>query len=176
MSKGKKIPVYDICSLIEQGGASEDILIERFSAYLRRHYDHLHFPHGHSFFHLVFFTKGAGVHAIDFTKFDVKPFQMYFMVPGQVHSWHFEGKTDGYIINFSDRFFKGFLFDERYLERFSFFNGVGEDGVRQLPVKVHKQVIGLFEAMLSIGEGGVGVMPEGGRAAGADPGASGAGG
>jgi AraC family transcriptional regulator, transcriptional activator of pobA len=150
----EKIPVYDICSLNKDEGA--DYLVERFSSYLNRHDPQLHLPHRHSFYHLVLFTRGSGSHQIDFTRFKVKPFQVYFMIPGQVHSWHFEGEVDGYIINFSETFFRSFLQNPNYLERFAFFYGVSEDSVCQLPTEIHKTVVGIFENMLapsdSVGE------------------------
>jgi hypothetical protein len=42
----------------------------------------------------------------------VKPYQIYFMVPGQVHGWEFEGDIDGYIIHFSSNLFRSFLQDQ----------------------------------------------------------------
>jgi AraC-like DNA-binding protein len=148
----EKIPVYDICRLNGNQGSNNDFLIENFSSYLDKVYQHLDFPHRHSFYHLVLFTKGSGSHQIDFTTFDVKLFQIYFMIPGQVHSWHFEGKTDGYVINFSETFFKSFLLNPNYLERFSFFSGVSEEGVCQLPIEVQANVIKLFENIKTFSE------------------------
>jgi len=140
-----KIPVFDICAIDQK--AQKELLIERFGAYLEKHYHNLHRPHRHSFYHLVLFTKGKGSHTIDFERFAVKPFQIYFMIPGQVHSWHFEGGVDGYIVHFTESFLSSFLENGHYLERFFFFKG--EAGVCQLPVKEHGQVIHLFESMLS---------------------------
>ena len=148
----EKIPVYDICRLNKNRLNNDDFSIENFSSYLDKHYQHLHSPHRHSFYHLVLFTKGSGSHQIDFTKFDVKLFQIYFMIPGQVHSWHFEGKTDGYVINFSETFFKPFLLNPNYLERFVFFNGVSEDGVCQVPVEIQADIIKLFENITAFSE------------------------
>ena len=110
-------------------GHKKDLLIDRFGAYLEKHYHHLHRPHRHSFYHLVLFTKGKGTHTIYFEKFSVRPFQIYFMVPGQVHSWHFEGEVDGYIVHFNEVLFTSFLQNGHYLERFHFFNGIAEVGV-----------------------------------------------
>ncbi len=149
----EKIPVYDICRLNKDEGA--DYLVERFSAYLNRHDPQLHLPHRHSFYHLVLFTKGSGSHQIDFTRFKVKPFQIYFMIPGQVHSWHFEGEVDGFIINFSETFFKSFLQNPNYLERFAFFSGLSQESVCQLPAERHTAIITLFETLLA-GSGGGG--------------------
>lgn len=147
MKEKDTIPVYDICSIAAEAGDA-NLLIERFGAYLQKHYTDLHRAHRHSFYHLVLFTKGKGTHTIDFQQFDVKPFQIYFMVPGQVHSWHFEGKVDGYLVHFNESFISSFVQPGHYLERFSFFNGVAADAVRQLPVKERTGTVRLMEALL----------------------------
>ncbi len=126
-----KIPVYDICALADTQHMHEDITAEDFAHYLGRH-PNLKFPHRHSFYHLVYFTKGSGTHSIDFETFGVVPGQIYFMIPGQVHSWFFDGTVDGYIINFSESLLHSFLREGTYLEQFLFFNGVAADGVVQL--------------------------------------------
>jgi AraC family transcriptional regulator, transcriptional activator of pobA len=145
----KAIPVYDICNLSEF--KQEDILISRFAPYLAHHHN-LHLAHKHSFYHLVLFTKGGGTHAIDFEQFDVRPDQIYFMVPGQVHSWDFEGEVDGYVINFSEQFFRSFLLKPDHLEQFSFFNGAITDAVIDLPETIHQQIINLFEQLVNESE------------------------
>jgi AraC-like DNA-binding protein len=148
------IPVYDICS-IDQKSANSNLLIERFGSYLEKHYENLHRPHRHSFYHFVLFTRGTGTHSIDFERFPLKPYQAYFMIPGQVHSWHFEGEVDGYIVHFNDTLFTSFLQDTHYLGRFHFFRGNTEGGVCQLPGTVHERVSNLFESMLhEVKEGG----------------------
>jgi AraC family transcriptional regulator, transcriptional activator of pobA len=140
------IPVYDICSIDQR--TQKDLLIERFGSYLEKHYYNLHRPHRHSFYHLVLFTKGKGSHTIDFEKFPVQPYQIYFMIPGQVHSWHFENGVEGYIVHFNEELFTSFLQNGHYLERFPFFRGNSADSVCLLPTASHHQVTALFEAML----------------------------
>ena len=139
-----EIPRIDICTL--SGNHEEDILIGRFSEYLRRH-SNLAAPHRHSFYHLLFFTEGGGRHTIDFHHFEVKPRQIYFMIPGQVHSWDFEGKMEGYIVNFSEAFFKSFLLKQDYLDSFTFLQGYPESSVLNLPEGVGAHVAGLFEML-----------------------------
>jgi len=122
------IPVVDICALRSMDHAHGEIVAEPFATYVEAH-PNLHRPHRHSFYHLVLFTKGGGSHSIDFEQFPVAPGQIYFMKPGQVHSWSFEGETDGYVINFSEGLFHHFLADAAYLEQFRFFQGVAVDCV-----------------------------------------------
>ncbi|WP_153799736.1 AraC family transcriptional regulator [Foetidibacter luteolus] len=144
----KQIPVYDICNLQQANSGMHDFIAERFGAYLKRHSQNLHLAHRHSFYHLVLFTKGTGTHNIDFNQFTVKPNQIYFMVPGQVHSWNFTSEPDGYIINFSETLFRSFLLNPNYLDRFAFFNGISEDCVCTLPTAEMHKVVSFFEEIL----------------------------
>lgn len=144
--KQYSIPRLDICTLSES--KKDDLMISRLSDYLEEH-QNLVFPHRHSFFHLVLFTKGGGWHTVDFQRFPVEPGQIYFMVPGQVHSWEFEGVMEGYVVNFSGAFFQSFLLRPDYLEAFPFFSGVTPDSVVQLADDVEQDICGLFERLIT---------------------------
>lgn len=142
-------PVYDICKLSDF--QQDDLLISRFGVYLQKH-KNLYFPHKHTFYHLVLFTKGGGTHSIDFKTFDVTPYQIYFMIPGQVHSWNFEGEVDGYVIHFALPFFQSFLLKNEYLDQFPFFSGIIDDAVIQIPDSLQEQMIDLFEQIINESE------------------------
>lgn len=141
------IPTLDICTLSET--RDPEFVVERFSSYLRYH-KNLNFPHRHNFYHVVFFTEGAGSHSIDFHKFSVVPNQIYFMVPGQVHSWNFEGNIDGYVVNFTSEFFQSFLLRHDYLGMFSFFNGISQDSVINLGQDLLEPIKERFEDLLAL--------------------------
>ncbi len=143
------IPVYDICSLTNN--SQDDILISRFAEYLAIH-KNLFIPHKHSFYHLVYFTQGDGSQTIDFEYVAVKPHQIYFMVPGQVHNWNFKGKVDGYIINFSAAFFQSFLLKAGYLDELPFFSGIVSDSVIDIPTDLQSTLINGFEELLNENE------------------------
>jgi AraC family transcriptional activator of pobA len=138
-------PVYDICALSDFG--QDDIIVSRFAPYLD-HHKNLHAAHRHTFYHLVLFIEGGGSHTIDFESFKVIPYQIYFMIPGQVHSWNFEGFTDGYVINFSGSFFNSFLLNPAYHENFPFFSGDVKDAVINLPETLHAKISLLFEEIV----------------------------
>lgn len=141
------VPVYNLCSLSEF--RHNDFLISAFAPYLENHHK-LRFPHRHNFYHFILFTKGSGYHTIDFKQFPVKPGQIYFMVPGQVHSWDFEGEVDGFIINFTPNLFQSFLLRSDYLDRFRFFRGIAEDSVVDLSESLHQRLARLFSEILSV--------------------------
>jgi AraC family transcriptional activator of pobA len=146
------IPTIDINKLYEAGQA--DVLVRPFADYLHRHHKNLALAHRHNFYHLVFFTKGTGRHTIDFTDFTLQPYQIYFMIPGQVHSWNFRGEVDGYVVNFTESLFQSFLLKADYLENFSFFNGIAADGVINLSACLGEEVHALFQKILLNAEKG----------------------
>ncbi len=155
-----KIPLYELAKLAAP--LAGEFMIESFGPYLERQSPHLHHAHRHVFYHLVCFTGGSGHHSIDFLRFPVEAGQIYFMPPGQVHSWSFEGRPEGYVINFSTDYLRAFLGDSSYLDRFTFFSGRAEDSVVRLAVReagsgVREQVYGLLQQMLeqfAAGDGG----------------------
>lgn len=126
-------------------------MASRFGYYVQQH-QHLHAAHRHSFYHLVLFTEGTGTQQIDFRTFDIKPGLIYFMIPGQVHSWNFKSEPDGYIINFSTTFFSSLLLKQEYLDKFSFFSGKPEEQVLTLDERTYKKITTIFEDILKEGE------------------------
>ncbi len=143
------IPVYDIQTL--KSYKNDGILVSRFRHYLKEH-QHLNSAHRHSFYHLVFFTAGSGKQQIDFKNFRVNPGLIYFMVPGQVHSWDFETEPDGFIINFATDYFSSLLLNPNYLSNFSFFRGKQEEQVIQLSETLQEAVTTIFEDILKEGQ------------------------
>jgi AraC family transcriptional regulator, transcriptional activator of pobA len=141
------IPVFDICALSQPGFLQEEVIAERFSEYLDKR-PGLHAAHRHSFYHIVLFSKGSGTHSIDFEQFTVRPRSIYFMRPGQVHSWDFKGAPDGYIVNFSAHLFDQVLKLQQYPEQFSFFRGVAGESVVQLAAPLYTEVARLLEQLL----------------------------
>src|SRR5690606_41760302 len=114
-----RIPVLEQCAVSYQ--EDKDILSDRLEIYLSRN-DNLVFPHRHNFYQLVLFLSGEGDHEIDFKRYDIVPGQVYFMGPGQVHSWNFLSPMTGYIINFDIDYFKSLIFQPDYEERLALYS------------------------------------------------------
>lgn len=121
-----KVPVIEQC--VVSDGFNQEFMIENLAHYLDRN-KNLVFPHRHNFYHFVLFTKGGGSHTIDFERFEVEPWQIYFMSPGQIHTWEFGENMDGYVVNFHKDLFKDVLLRSDYLMMFPFFSGLVRDGV-----------------------------------------------
>ena len=144
------LPTYSIHNLKESRFSPKDFMADHFPHYLEEHKD-LRFPHKHSFYHLVYFSGGRGGHSIDFIHFPVETGQLYFMIPGQVHSWDFEEQPDGFIVNFSAQYLSDFLAEPRYLEQFTFFSGIAQEQVIVLPESVRPAVQDLLEGIVREG-------------------------
>jgi len=146
----KKFPIYQIGQVADKWKKSGLLTVSRFGDYLKEN----HFVHGvhkHSFYHFVFFTGGSGKHVIDFEQFTVKKGMIYFMRPGQVHTWQFKGTPEGYIVNFSAELFQDLLMNTTLITRFPFFHA-GADVVNQvmiLPDATQEKVTALMESMVS---------------------------
>ena len=149
MSK-QVLPTYSICSLTDTPLSPSDFIADRFDHYLEVHKD-LHFPHKHSFFHLVYFSDGAGSHSIDFINFPVERGQIYFMVPGQVHSWDFQTQPNGFIVNFSEHYINSLIANPRYLDQFTFFSGMANEQVVAIPTEAQPQIVEILETIIREG-------------------------
>lgn len=140
-----KVPVIEQCTV--SNSLHKELMVESLADYLSRN-KKLIFPHRHNFYHFLFFTKGAGYHTVDFDRFEIQVGQIYFMIPGQIHTWEFQGDMDGYVVNFDKDFFKNFLLRPDYLSNFSFFSGLVRDAVFQVDEAKIPVVVDLFERML----------------------------
>ncbi len=55
-------------------------------------------PHGHKdYLEIIFLTEGAGLHRIDHQEYEVKPASLYFILPGQIHSWNLTATPKGFV-------------------------------------------------------------------------------
>jgi AraC family transcriptional activator of pobA len=63
--------------------------------------------HTHTFYLVMWISRGSGTHTIDFKTYAIEPNQLYFLTPGQVHSWVLSADTQGFNLFFDANFFKG---------------------------------------------------------------------
>ncbi|CAG5067469.1 HTH-type transcriptional activator RhaS [Dyadobacter sp. CECT 9623] len=55
-------------------------------------------PHGHKeYLEIIYLEQGAGFHQIDFNRFPVKPYSLYLIMPGQIHSWELTEIPKGFV-------------------------------------------------------------------------------
>lgn len=101
-------------------------------------------PHKHDFYILVVFTQGTGSHTIDFQKYAVKSGSVFFLSPGQVHSWKLSPDTDGHIVFFSTDFYTS-TFSRKRLISYSLFNSIVQFPVLEIGSFEAGEIIYFFE-------------------------------
>lgn len=119
----KKVPVYNLQTISCKPSKVGDIEILTFEDHLKNSKD-VHFPHRHDFYYILYISNGGGTHTIDFTTYMIKPGQLYFMSPGQVHEWNIKPGTKGFTLFFNERLFfnEGLKIEEEWPYFHSLFN------------------------------------------------------
>ena len=117
---GKPFPVYDIDNFSYRGTESA-FYANTFPDHLQQHAHLILAPHRHVFYLSVLFTKGSGIHEIDFNSYDIVPGSVFMLFPGQVHSWEVSKDIDGYIF-FHEREFYSLNFTHEKVENYPFFS------------------------------------------------------
>ena len=63
-------------------------------------------PHSHTFYLVMWISQGRGTHTIDFKTYPITAHQVYFLTPGQVHTWQLSADTQGFNLFFEPNFFR----------------------------------------------------------------------
>ncbi|GAB3340495.1 helix-turn-helix transcriptional regulator [Larkinella ripae] len=63
-------------------------------------------PHSHTFYLVMWIVNGSGTHTIDFKTHSIAAHQLYFLTPGQVHSWQLSDDIEGFNLFFEANFFR----------------------------------------------------------------------
>lgn len=61
-------------------------------------------PHLHSFYQIIWFKKGEGIHSVDFKEYPVSDNTMFFLSPGQIHCFDRLHRPEGIILHFNESF------------------------------------------------------------------------
>jgi len=133
-------------NLFQSEKNAPDFYFNTLKDHLVSSHKHIEKPHRHDFYVTVIFTKGTGIHEIDFQKYDVFEGSLFFLSPGQVHSWELSPDTDGYIFFFSQLYYEMHYVNQK-LKNFPFFNSPSFPRKLQLQSNELVDTIRLFEAI-----------------------------
>ncbi|SHF50391.1 MULTISPECIES: helix-turn-helix transcriptional regulator [unclassified Chryseobacterium] len=109
--------------LFQSGRNTSDFYFNTMKEHLVVGHRHIEKPHRHDFYAAVLFTKGKGTHEIDFQKYEVSEGSLFFLSPGQIHSWELSEDIDGYIFFCSQEFYEMHYVSQK-LRNFPFFGSV----------------------------------------------------
>lgn len=80
------------------------------------------FLHRHNYYHLLWMTRAAGTHMLDFEQFEVRDRSVFFLSPGQMHAWTSCVPPRGYVLNISTEFFARMFPRADDIAKFPFFH------------------------------------------------------
>ena len=105
-------------------------------------------PHRHNYYEIFIFTKGGGIHEIDFKSYEIQSNSIHFVSPGQVHQVNRSKNSSGHVIIFSRAFYIGASADKVALFDLPFLHNYGANPVLNLSEKDAQnfyQVLALIE-------------------------------
>jgi AraC family transcriptional activator of pobA len=118
----KKYPIYSI-QRFNCNAVNSDLYINTFKNHLIDH-SFVEEPHRHNSYVLVFFTKGSGIHDIDFDTFRIQPGSVFFMQPGQIHHWDLSDDIDGFVVFYSQEMYN-LYFRQKTIDEYPFYHSLG---------------------------------------------------
>lgn len=105
MKKNKKeIPIYCIKDFSNDAIQNLEFDIKVLEE-LVDNFEFINRPHRHDFYDILIITSGSGIHTIDFIEYEVKSCSIFFLTPGQVHSWKLSEDIKGFSIFFKSSFY-----------------------------------------------------------------------
>ncbi len=116
---------------------------------IRAHlYEHRYITtsHKYNFYSSFLITKGSGTIDIDFNSYPVRPGFVFFISPGQVHSWNLSADIEGCTIFHSKEFYNQNFTYER-IEQFLFF-GAGNSALVILNKKEIEKIEFIFSNII----------------------------
>ena len=79
-------------------------------------------PHRVDFYHILFITKGTGIHYIDFRPYHYTKGSILFISKGQVHAFEVRPDVDGFMILFTETFLSKNLIHSDILSFYRLYN------------------------------------------------------
>lgn len=132
--------------LFQAGKNPSDFYFNTMKNHLVVGHRHIEKPHRHDFYAAVLFTQGNGIHEIDFQKYDVSKGSLFFLSPGQIHSWELSEDIDGYIFFCSQQYYEMHYVNQK-LRNFPFFGSVSFPRKLQLDNEELQKNIHLFQQL-----------------------------
>ena len=65
--------------------------------------------HLHGFYEIIWFQKGSGTHYVDFNQYSIAPGTIFFISPGQIHSFDTKHDQEGYVLKVCAELFDDFV-------------------------------------------------------------------
>lgn len=119
MSKNESLPLY---RLDEAGKSNVQFELLEMAELFAASGNHPFEAHLHGFYQILWFKNGCGTHSVDFKEYPVHDNQMFFISPGQIHSFDKKNRQDGVILHFNESFLADEGSSENVFLKYNMFN------------------------------------------------------
>ena len=102
-------------------------------------------PTQHTFYIIHWLEQGAGTYFIDFQGHTLQPRSLYFLTPGQVHSWDIQEPVQGFTLLFTDEFLE--IGQPELLHQVEFFHRLDQTPVIQVGQQKMSVIDGLINQL-----------------------------
>ena len=143
----KKVSILKI-EQFHDHDATEDFYVNTLQHHLQTRHKDIALPHKHNFYLAVLFTKGTGVHEVDFTSYEVRPGALFFLNPGQTHHWELSSTTEGYIFFHTQEFYN-LHYTSNKLSAFPFYYSIYNNPCLYLNNVKTEKMQSLFKMLLT---------------------------
>lgn len=127
------IPLLKSCDIQKRDNQKNNFAVHNLSELVKEDLYIPKTPHKHSFFQILYVSRGAGIHYVDFQEWEIEDGTIFFLSPGQVHDLRFISKNpEGIMINFNEDFFNDFLSQKDFINSLSVFSKSGKYGFRKV--------------------------------------------
>jgi AraC family transcriptional activator of pobA len=141
----KKYPIYNI-QRFNCNSVNTDLYINTFKNHLINN-SFVEVPHRHNSYVLVFFTKGLGIHEIDFDVFTIQSGSMFFLQPGQMHHWDLSEDAEGFVIFYSQEMYN-LYFGQKTIADYPFYSSVDNKPEMIFDVFELKAILPYFDSLI----------------------------
>lgn len=107
--------------------------------------------HVHPFYEIVWFHKGSGTHIVDFTEYPVTDNSIFFIAPGQVHSFDTTKDSQGVVIKVCTHLLNDGAIGDSVLLKYNVFNTIDGLPFKRISEQCAEEItkiIGLMEEEL----------------------------
>lgn len=110
---------YDL-TVVPSSGIQFEMM--RFEQFFLENGSHPYEPHLHSFYQIIWFKKGEGIHYVDFKEYPITNDTLFFISPGQIHYFENNQNFEGIIIHFNESFLSNEGSSENVFLKYNVFN------------------------------------------------------
>ena len=104
-------------------------------------------PHAHGFYQIIWFRHGHGTHMVDFSDYPISDNTIFFIAPGQIHSFDYNTNYEGVVIHFNASFMADEESSESVFIKYNVFNAYDSQPYCKISAEEEQRLLSLVNEM-----------------------------